>query len=681
MAWSALELAPGLNVELTPTDNRGRYTDTNLGRFKAGRFQKMGGWGKYFSAAVEGYPRAMHAWQDLAANDRLAVGTTTQLVDVTSSTETNITPQTITTTPAPDFSTVIGTPVVTVVDAGITNVTAYDAVYFDTPISIDGIILHGLYQITAYLSAHSYSITAATNAVAGVANGGVVPTFDTTSGAANVDVGIPAHGLIAGDDVVFALPTTAGGIVISGRYIVQSVTSVDVFVITAKNSATATTTPAVEMNGGDASLTYHIAIGPIAAGGAYGVGDYGAGLYGLGSAISAQVGTDITATDYTLANWGELLLACPENGKIHYWGPASGFGNAAIIAEAPVYNTGMFVSNAQQMIIAYGSTVKAAIGEYQDPLMVKWCDSENFFDWTASSTNQAGSWRIANGSRCVGGATMPNRQVIWTDQAVWAFDYIGSSLVFGVTEKAAGCGLIAKHAHAKLGETLFWMSGSGFWSMSGEAVNHLDCPVWDAVFQDLDTANAARCFAGANSDFTEVMFFYPSQSGGLGYCDKYAKFNAVSGEWDIGAMQRNAWLDRSVVGNPVAATNGGMIYKHEYGYDADAAPLISSFTTAWFYVGEGEDCVFLDRIYPDFKWGEHDGSAENAVLQITVYAVQYPGDTPKVFGPFSVNKAKRFISKRMRARQIMLKVENIDMGSFWRLGRVRMRWAFDGRGR
>jgi hypothetical protein len=680
MAWNPITLAPGLNIELTPTDLRGGYSSTDLGRFKAGRFQKLGGWTKYYQNRVAGAPRSKHAWQALDASNRLAIGTTSNLYDLTSGNIKDITPQTITTTPSPSFSTIAGSPLITITDAGINGITTYDAVYFDVPISVDGLVLHGMYQITAYVSAHAYKITATGNALTGVTAQGTVPTFTVTAGNDNVSVTIVKHNLLAGDDVVFKLATTVGGIVIQGRYVVQSITSADVFVITAAVAAASTPGVPVSMNSGNAGFTYFIALGPVAAGGDYGTGNYGDGAYGVGGTITAQVGTPITSTDWSLGNWGELLISSPEGGGIYYWGPSSGFSNTSIITTAPVYNEGAFLSNAQQMIITYGSTVKAAIGEYQDPLMIKWCDSEDLTMWTAASTNEAGSWRLATGSRCVGGASMPNRNVVWTDQAVWALDYIGASLVFGVTEKASGCGLIAKHAHCKLGEILLWMSTNGIWSMSGESVTQLNCPVFDAIFQDLDLTNAARCHAGANSDYTEAWFFWPSKSGGLGYCDKYAKFNIIEGTWDIGAMQRNTWLDRSVVGNPVATTNGGAIYAHESGYDADTSPLMASFTTSWIYAGEGQDCVFVDRIYPDMKWGEYAGS-DDAAIELTVYAVQYAGGPVKTYGPFTVNKAKNFISKRFRARQISLKVSSSGMGSFWRLGHFRIRWAFDGRGR
>jgi hypothetical protein len=699
MAWAPVVLQPGLNVELTDTDNRGAYTATNLGRFKAGRFQKLGGWERFYNGSVAGIPRATHAWQDLAGHDRLAIGTTTELFDITGGVIRNVSPQTLLTAPMVSFTTTAGSNIVTITDTSVTSITGYDAIYLNAPIAIDGLVLSGLYQVSSYVSTGVYRIVASGNALAGVTAGGATPTFTFTNGSANITVTLAAHGVASGDDVVFPNAVTGGGLTIQGKYAVQSITNANQFVITAPN--TASSTPGSPI-GEPFSILYYLAVGPIASGVAYGTGTYGSGVYGTGSSVSADVGSDLAATDWSLGNWGELLVGTPENGGVYYWGPNSGFQNSSIITAAPVFNTGSFIANAQQMIIAYGSTVSGAIGVYQDPLMVKWCDVEDFTVWDARASNQAGSYRIPTGSRCVGGAATPHRSVIWTDQSIWSMDYIGASLVFGFTELASGCGLIAKHAHAQIGDSVFWMGKSNFYSLSGGTVTPMQCSVWDAVFQNLNMDRADYCHAGVNSDFNEVWFFFSSKSTKVDYLvnefgqyitdeygnliisatpgssDKYVKFNTIDGLWDMGDIQRNTWLDRSVVGNPIATTNEGVIYSHESSPDADGHPLNSSFDTSWIYIGEGEDINFIDRIYPDFKWGEYDG-IDDAAIDITVYATNYPGDAIKIYGPFTVTKAKQFISKRIRARQIKLRCESNDMGTFWRLGHLRVRFAKDGK--
>jgi hypothetical protein len=678
MPWMTVNLTPGLNVELTPTANRSGYSASNLIRFKNGEAQKIGGWGRFYPSNLDGSPRATHARQDLLGNDHLVVGGTESLVDITNGSISDITPQRLTSDFTPDFSTTAGSSIVTISDPNVTAITEYDCVFFATPISVDGILLFGTKQVYKYIASGVYQIDAGSNGLAGVTNGGNVPSFTTHSGKPTVDVTFDNHGLSAGDDFVFPIPTTVSGVTISGRYSVLSVTSPSVFVISASSTASANTGPTY-MNSGNAEIVYDISLGPTSSIGiGYGIGEYSAGEYGFGATVTEQTGTNITATDYTLDNWGELSMACPEGGGIYYWSYGSGFTNSSLISTAPRENNGIFVSIAQQMIIAYGSSDLATIGSYHDPLSVKWCDSEDFTTWIGTSTNQAGGYRISTGSKCVGGAATPYRNLIWTDLDLWAMDYIGSTLVFSFNKIGSNCGLIAKHAHAQLAGAVYWMTDAGFFSLNGESVTQMPCPVWDAVFQDLDLTNKDRCFAGSNTMFSEIWFFYPSKNGG-GTCDRYAKINVMEGSWDIGNLQRNTWLDKSVVGLPISTTDAGIIYSHETGNDADTSPMNPSFTTGWMMIGDGEAISFIDRIFPDFKWGEYSG-AQTSSIMITVYVVNYPGETPRTYGPYTVTQASRFVSKKCRGRQVMLKVESNDLGRFWRLGSVRLRYAPDGTG-
>ncbi len=685
MGWVTVTLAPGINVELTPLALQSGYSSSSCIRFKSGMSQKIGGWTRYCPTNLQGYPRHSHSWEDLANNSRLAVGTTARVYDYTNSTLTDISPQILVTNPAIDFTTTIGSPVVTVTDTAVDTITPYDSVFFNTPVSIDGIILSGFYPVTAYLSATEYTITAASNGVAGVTDGGAIPEFTTVLNSPTVKVTLPAHGQVAGNDIVFPIATTVGGVTISGRYIIQTIVDSDNFDITAPFGATSSAGPTA-MNGGKAQLSYSITLGPVAVGSSYGTGNYGAGAYGSGVAVVAQTGSALPSTDSTLDNWGELSIYCPDGGGIYYWGPSSGYANYAILPTAPPYNTGAFVAITEQMVIAYGSTQSASIGEYQDPLLLRWCNVGDFTDWVTLPTNQAGQYRIPKGSKIVGGcAGSASTNYIWTDIALWSMTYIGSQFVWDTAIVAENCGLIAKHAYAQLSGDLYWMGPANFFRMTGGAVTAIPCSIWDAVFQNLDVTQKALCHAGANTSFTEVLFFYPS-SAGLGYCDTCAKYNVAEGTWDITQdgtfAQRNTWIDLSILPNPIATTNSGTIYAHESGRDADINPISAWFLTGLFSLNNGEDVPFIDRIYPDLKWGEFGGT-QGASLQITVYLYKYPNPntTPKVYGPFTMNETISFISKRMRGgHYVQLKVQSTDAGSFWRWGATKVRWAPDGRG-
>ena len=190
MPFATVKLRPGVNVEQTPVLNEAGYSVSQLGRFFNGLFQKLGGWQKFYPFAVPGIPRELHAWQDLNNAQHLGVGTTTALAVITSGSLTTITPQTIVSDFAPNFSTVINTPTVTIVDPNISNVTTLDSVFFNTPVFIpgSGIVLSGLYPIATIVGTHSYSITATSNATGTVPNSGHVPIFTTTSGTSAVSV-------------------------------------------------------------------------------------------------------------------------------------------------------------------------------------------------------------------------------------------------------------------------------------------------------------------------------------------------------------------------------------------------------------------------------------------------------------------------------------------------------------
>src|ERR1700721_3071047 len=195
MPFASVKLIPGINVERTTTLNEAGYSASQLIRFQNGLAQKLGGWVNFYPFALSGVPRDLHAWEDLNQVNHLSVGTTTQLDVITNGTLQNITPQTLVSNFAPNFSTIINTPTVTIVDPNINTVTTFDSVFFDTPIAVGGIVLSGLYPIAEVTGTDSYQIIAAMNATSTVNNGGAVPVFTTVSGSAIVSVNLAANGM------------------------------------------------------------------------------------------------------------------------------------------------------------------------------------------------------------------------------------------------------------------------------------------------------------------------------------------------------------------------------------------------------------------------------------------------------------------------------------------------------
>lgn len=675
MALVSVKIAPGVDVERTPTLNESGWAASNLIRFKDGMVQKYGGWSRYFGGTIGSAIRALHAWQDLSGVSHLAIGSTGSLNVVTSGSSQDITPQTITTNPAVNFATTNGSNTVTIVDAG-SNLGQFDIIQIKTQVSIGGIVLYGLYPVQGVISSTSYTINAASAATATVAApGGAVPSYATTINTPNVSVTLNNHGLTVGSSFAVAVPTTVGGITLTGLYTVALVTSANVFVINAANSASSTAS--ASENGGNARFVYYVAVGAPLVGSGYGsVGGWGGGGWGVGTTGTPRTGTPITATDWTFDNAGDTLLACPTGGGIYTWAPQGGFTTANILVNAPPANAGIFLAMPQQILVAYGA---ATLG-IQDPLLVKWSDVSNFSIWTAASGNQAGSFRLPTGSYIVGGLQAPQQALLWTDIGCWAMQYIGYPGVFGFNEIGKGCGLMAKHAAGVLGSDVYWLSQTQFYGMTGgSSPQQLPCTVWDFLFQNLNLAFKDNIRCAPNARFNEVVWFFPTAAS-AGENDAYVKLTRTPQGivWDYGFLNRSAWIDQGVLGPPIGATATGIVYQHEVGNDADGVAMNPSIQTGYFMISEGTQFTFIDWMLPDFKFGQQ-GQPRNATLKVTLYAADYPNATPRTYGPYTITAASTFISQRIRGRQVSMKIESQDVGTWWRLGNIRYRGAPDGR--
>ena len=580
-------------------------------------------------------------------------------------------------------------------------------------------------------------------ATATVANGGAVAVFDFTPSQSIVEVTLADHGLAVGDTFPILIAQEVGNLTLYGNYIVYSVTSTSVFEIVASSQANGTAITGASgtgldatvtfnapfainfsdsmtisgmnpvgyddtgltagsftptsltynstevgafvsggtlfidtspMNGDTARYVYERQFGPNIPGTGYGVGGYGTGGYGLGIPGSGALpGTAITATDWTLDNWGEYLISVPVGGGIYQWNPTQNFPTASITVNAPVVNDGAFVAMPQRQIVAWGSTFNGI----SDPLLIRWCDVNNFDSWIGLHTNQAGSYRLPKGSRIVGALQGQQFGFIWTDISLWLMQYNGYPLIYGFNEVGTGCGLIGRKAAGTLGGTVYWMSPTQFYKWTGSGAEVIPCPVWDIVFQDIDHDNADKIRFAANSRFNEIAWYYPTTSSG-GEVARYVKYNTVLGTWDFGALARTAWLNESVLGAPIGASTDTYLFQHETSNDADGQPLSSWFQTGYFVMSDGEWKMFVDQVWPDMKWGQ-TGDAQDATVLLTFYVTDYPGDTARTYGPYTLQQATQYVTPRFRGRLVSIKIESSDVGSFWRIGAMRYRLSADGK--
>jgi hypothetical protein len=772
MPHASLKILP-LDTNVTPTLGEAAVTDCNLIRYVPdGKFvlvQKLGGWQKFWPTPFPTIPRALWPWQDLNNNQHMAVGCAAdtslvgslQSIDFVTrtgaSSQNTITPRAIVDNVAVNFTTTIGSNIVNVVDA-LTNVTDYDSVFISTPVSIGGLVLFGFYQCHNLLSAVAFNIYAVdilnnpVFATATVANGGAVPVFTTTNASNVVNVLLANHGQTVGSDFYVLIPLVVNGVTLVGNYSVLAVVDANNFSIMSNTLANAN--GSVPLNNGKVNLTFYMGAGAVPAGSGYGFGGYGSGGYGTGTRIVPVSGTPIYAEDWSLDNWGEILISCPVvpffvalhptgiggtgsvvtvnftptytvpvgnviqlfnmspssyNGTyyvtasspgsvsfastitapftgtgqgstirlaaspIFQWDPTGGEPFATVIWEGPPANDGCFVAMPQRQIIAWGSSFSG----YPDPMLVRWCDVEDYTEWVAKTTNQAGSYRIPKGSRIVSGIQGPQQGLLWTDLSIWAMQYIGQPFIYSFNEIATGCGLIGRRAAGSLNGIVYWMSQTQFYKLSGEGVQVIPCPAWDVIFQDFSIRNADKIRFAANSQFNEVAWYFVPDSGTE--VSRYIKFNTIINQWDFGTLGRTAWTNQSIFGSPIGADPATrLLYQHETSTDADGQPMPSYFQTGFFVIDEADMKSFVDQVWPDAKWGYYD-HVQAATVNLIFYVSDYAGQTPVQYGPYPLTKTSTFVSPRFRGRLVSIYLGSNDVGSWWRIGNLRYRYHPDGK--
>lgn len=528
----------------------------------------------------------------------------------------------------------------------------------------------------------SYAVTSSTSTSVTYALSGSALSWVSGGVIANALFNIGAPVLVSG-----ATPTGW-----NGWYILTGVTATTITYANATAAGSWVNGGSVSDNGGDEDFIYSVGFGPPALGTGFGVGGFGVGGFGTGVATTPLSGTDVSAATWDLNNWGDITLALAVQNypimylsanvpfqPIYYWDPTANQQIAQAITAGPQASSGMFVAMPQRQIVAWGSTFSGVI----DPLLIRWCDVNNYNTWVAQVTNQAGSFRLPSGSIIMGGLQTPQQGLIWTDIELWSMQYISQPYVYSFNKIGQGCGLIARRACCAMNGIVYWMSNEQFFTISANGVQPLVCPIWDTVYQQLDLANVSKITCQANSLFQEVTWSYPVK-GGTGEVSAYVQYNAILNVWSYGynatnTIARSAWLDVSVLGQPIGYDPVTQyIYQHEISPDADGQAMTPTFTTGWFAISEGDLKTYVDEWWPDFKYEYFNGTV-SANVQLTFGVVDFPWATPYTYGPYTVTNQTTWINPRFRGRLCSITVSSSDVGTWWRIGNNRYRVAPDGK--
>ena len=534
----------------------------------------------------------------------------------------------------------------------------------------------------------------------------ITPVRQTTTGEATFSVGDGftvatvtdgSHGVNSGDFVTFSNAASLGGnvtaAVLNQEYEIVTVPTVNTFTI----NLSVTGNSSDSGNGGGSTVAaYQIDCGLDTQVGGTG---WGAGTWGR-STWGSAFGTGVAATDLALwnqDNFGEDLLLNLRDGAIFYWRKGGGVASRAVnlvdvdnANNAPIIAKQVMVSDNSRHVIVFGTnTIGTAV---QDPLLIRFSSSESLTDWSPTPTNSAGDLRIGSGSTFITAIETKREIVIFTDSTLHSMQYLGAPFSFGIQPLSTGITIMGPNAAVAVEDAVFWMGQDSFYLYEG-GTKQLPCMVKEKVFFDFDYGQKDKVFAAHNAEFSEVTWYYCSNSNsvandGDGQNNLYVTYNYAESVWYYGTLSRTSFIDRGTFQYPIGA-QGGYLYDHEVGYDDDGSAMTSSIEASPIDIGEGERFVFINRIIPDITFQGSTSSSPSASMTLSMQ--DYPG------GPYGQTESEavtsssistttvpfeQFTTKadiRLRGRSFAFKIGSTALGVRWRLGSPRIQLRQDGR--
>jgi len=713
-----IDILPGFNKQVTPTGAEGQWTGGDYVRFRYGTPEKIGGWNQLGENYLTGAARAQHQFVNSSGFKYSAIGTNRILYVYSGGVFYDIHPIKSTNTLSNAFSTTNGSTEVTITFSSPHNISAGDIVYLDNFSAITNSNYSASdfddkkFMVTTVPTTTTITITMASAETGSGA---------TTSGGIRVQhyypVGpatqLPGYGwslgqwggtvsgeatttLSAGINAVtttIAL-TDASQFPSSGTNYVQIGTEEISYTGISTNTLTGVTrgvrnTTAASHSGGDTVTNSS---------------DY----VGWGEAASGDYVIDPGL--WSLDSFGKKLIALIHNGPIFEWDSDASNATATratIISGAPTASRDMIVSTPDRHLVCFGTETTIGTSTTQDDMFIRWSNREDINTWAITSTNTAGSQRLADGSRIMGAVRGRDATYVWTDTAAFTMRFVGVPFVFAFSQVGTNCGLIGMNAAIEVDGAAYWMSENGFFRFTGK-LESMQCLVEDYVYDDLNTTAQQLINCGLNNLFGEIYWFYPSNSSEI--VNRMVSYNYLDSSpqrqiWVTSSLDRTTWSDSAVFGKPhgtkytasndvsfdvVGNTEGRTAYfEHETGTDQVEAGSVSAIAASVesgdyditvtkeggaTLQGDGEFLMKIRRFLPDFI-------SQTGNTQITLNLRDYPNSSQasSPLGPFTISSSTTKVDTRARARAVSLKIANTGTSQDWKLGTFRLDIQPDGR--
>ena len=640
-------MRPGVNREGTNYSNEGGYYDCDNIRFRSGYPEKLGGWIRLSANTFLGVARALWNWIDYdAGNNYLGVGTNLKYYIEKGGQYYDVTPFShISTTlgaAAGPFTATIGSATLVITDAGYApNVGDY--IVISGAVSLGG-------NITAPVLNQEYVVTT---------------------------IGIP---------------------------------SPNVFTIEAKNPTTGAVVLAAAgdtANGGaTVTISYEVPVGLNVTifGTGWGAGPWSRG--GWGSAYTVGISSQLRL--WSNDNFGQDLVIAPRGGGIYYWTDSGGVSVRAVSLNTlsttegfagdyvPHTTNQISASSIQRFLIAFGanSYLAGSPNTSFDPMIVRWSDQENPYEWVPAITNQAGEFTLTHGSFIMGATPTRQEILVWTNSALYSMQYLGAPYVWGFNIMMDNISIMSPNSMITVNNVTYWMGVDKFYMYSGR-VETLPCSLRQYIFNDLNRDQSFQVFAGGNEGYNEVWWFYVSNSSNATEVDKYVIYNYLDRVWYYGSMARTAWLDSGIRNYPMAANYDNRILYHEAAVDdvSGLTPVaINSYIqSSDFDIGDGHNFGFVWRILPDVNFNGSNVNGPSVTMTVkprqnsgTPYGEANSPAVPSqdnftLRNTYNIQEFTGQVYTRIRGRQMSFRIESDTVGVAWQLGSPRIDIRNDGR--
>jgi hypothetical protein len=707
MPLQKLQFRPGLNREGTDYSNEGGWYDGDKVRFRSGFPEKIGGWTQVSSQQYNGVCRSIWVWLDAdagAGNTYIGVGTNTKYYIYSAGAYNDITPIVKTDTLSNPFATTLGSTSVTVTDATY-NPTVSDFVTFSGASAVGGITINGDYQVKTVLSSTTYTITAATAATSTATGGGTVTAaYEYPSGLNVYSIGTGwgagpwnagsssdpwAHGWgtayssgIGEQLRLWSNDNFGADLVIAPRggpiFYWQDSSGVSTraqYLSSLANSATLLT-DATTFSSGSTTINLTTANAPY-------VYPYS---YITGTGIPA--GTYVTAIN-NVTGVATISNTTTANSSGNY---SFSYSGAFVPNQTYQVNT----SAIQEFVVAFGANpyTPGVPNSTFNPLLVRWSDQANAYQWIPEVTNQSGEFTLTNGSYIMGARATRQEILVWTDSALYSMQYIGAPYVWGFQILMDNISVMSPNAMVTVNNVTYWMGRDRFYMYSGR-VEVLPCALRQYIFDDINENQAYQVFAGANEAFNEVWWFYVSDSSAGSTVDKYVIYNYLDRVWYYGTLGRSAWFQSGTQPYPIAADYNGRLLYHENGCDDNStsatAPIYAYVQSSDFDIGDGHNFGFVWRILPDVNFNGSTTNQPSVVMTVkprensgTAYGT---ADSPQIQSAqnytsvpeYTIQQFTGQVYTRLRGRQMAFRIESSGIGVAWQLGSPRIDIRPDGR--